>query len=241
MVQLTTRERVDAFWSQTLAVDSAALHSPGVHARPNPPDRQGWRGIYVLAFDKAANVFAPTDLLPTIQARAVDDDAEAALDPLVWAAELGPVRSTVLGPSVHFYRDHADGLKAYASGRRINPRDAQALAALRGAVPHDEWEASGFTAQSGLLFGLFSDDGRILAAANLTPGPDSATDVGVVVHPEARGRGYDVQVAAAATLQAIAIHGIARYRALAEDPGALALATTLGCSEYGRSLVIYLG
>jgi hypothetical protein len=241
MVQLTTRERVDAFWSQTLAVDSAALHSPGVHARPNPPERSRWRGIYVLAFDKAANVFAPADLLPAISARAVDYDADAALDPTVWAAELGGIRSTVLGPSVHFYRDNADGLSAFAAGRRINPRDAHALAELRGAVPPADWEAASFTAQSGLLFGLFGDDGRILAAANLTPGPESASDVGMVVHPMARGRGYEVQVAAAATRQAIAIHGVARYRANAHDPAALAVAATLGYSEYGRSLVIYLG
>jgi GNAT superfamily N-acetyltransferase len=239
MVQLTTRERVDAFWSQTLAVDSAALHSPGVHARPNPPERSGWRGIYVLAFDKAANIFCPSDLLPAIRARAVDYDAEAALEPAVWRAELGTVRSVLFGPSIHHYRDTRDGLADFAAGRRINPRDAQALGALRGAVSHEEWSAAGFVAQSALLFGLFEDD-RLMAAANLTPGPDSATDVGVIVHPEARGRGYEARVAATAALQAIAIHGVARLRALADDPTMLAVASTLGFTEYGRNLVIFL-
>jgi hypothetical protein len=80
-----------------------------------------------------------------------------------------------------------------------------------------------------------------MAAANLTPGPDSATDVGLVVHPEARDRGFEVRVAAAATIQAIAIHGVARYRALADNPTQLAVASVLGFTEYGRSLVIYLG
>lgn len=239
MVQLTTRERVDVFWSQTLGVDSAALHSPGVHAQPNPPDRDSWRGIYVLAFDKAVNIFCPTDLLPAIQARTVDYDAEAALDPAVWKAELGSVRSVLFGPSVHHYRDTREGLAEIAAGRRINPRDAHALAALRGAVSHEEWSSAGFAAQSGLMVGLFEGD-HLIAASNLTPGPDAATDVGVVVHPLARGRGYEVRVAAAAALQAIAIHGVARLRALANDPTMLGVASTLGFTEYGRNLVIFL-
>jgi hypothetical protein len=241
MVQLTTRERVDAFWSQTLGVDSAALHSPGVHAQPNPPDRANWRGIYVLALGKAVNIFAPTDLLSTIEERARNYDVDDALDPDVWVSELGEVRSVLFGPSVHHYRDSPEGLSLFAAGRRINPRDSRALAALRAEIPHDEWSAAGFAGQPGLLFGLFDEDERMVAAANLTPGPDSATDIGVVVHPDARGLGHEMRLAATAALQALAIHGIARLRALAEDPTMCAVAQTLGFTEYGRNLVIYFG
>ena len=51
MVEITTRERVDAFWSSTLGVHVSDLHTPGIHVYPNPPQRELWRGIYVLAFD----------------------------------------------------------------------------------------------------------------------------------------------------------------------------------------------
>ncbi len=239
MVQLTTRERVDAFWSQTLGVDNAALHIPGVHAQANPPDRRTWPGIYVLAFDKAANVFTPPELLDPIRDRMGDLDAESALDPAVWTALLDNVPTVAFGPSVHHYLDDRAGLAERAGGRRINPRDAQALAVLRGAVPTEEWSAAGFTAQSVLLFGLFEGE-RLVAAANLTPGPDSATDVGIVVHPQERGRGYSVRIAAAAANQAIAMHGVARFRAQSHSPAMLAVARRLGFEEYGRNLVVYL-
>ena len=83
-----------------------------------------------------------------------------------------------------------------------------------------------------MLFGIFEGDGMV-AAANLTPGPDAATDVGIVVHPEARGKGYAMQIVAAAARQAILMHGIARFRALTHSPGTLAIAHRLGFQHYG--------
>jgi GNAT superfamily N-acetyltransferase len=239
MVPLPVRERVDAYWCDTLAIDSVALHTPGVRAFPNPPQRLTWRGIYVLAMDKAATVFAPADLLPQVQGWVGDMDADSALDPAIWSNRLPGNVALIWGPGVHTYRDHADGLAEQAAGRRINPLDAQALGQLRGAIAPQEWSAAGFNAQAAMLFGLFEGD-RLVAAANLTAGPDAATDVGIVVHPDERGRGHAVRIAAAAAKQAIAMHGIARFRALADSRSMLAIAETLGFSEYGRNLVVYL-
>jgi hypothetical protein len=239
MVPLHVRERVDAYWCDTLAIDSSALHTPGVHAYPNPPQRQAWRGIYVLAMDKAATVFAPTDLLPAVHGWVGDLDADSALDPATWSSRLAGNVSLIWGPGVHTYRDHAEGLAEQAAGRRINPLDAEALGRLRGAIPPQEWSAAGFNAQAAMLFGLF-DGERLVAAANLTSGPDAATDVGIVVHPDERGRGHALRIAATATKQAIAMYGIARFRALVSSRSMLAIAETLGFSEYGRNLVVYL-
>jgi GNAT superfamily N-acetyltransferase len=238
MVQLTTRERVDAFWSSTLDVDVSDLHTPGVRVRPNPPERATWRGVYVLAFDKAACVFAPDDLLDVVTAGAADNDAEAVLEPRCWDGVLDGIQ-LAFGPVVHFYRDHRDGLDELAQGRRINPQDSEALAALRGAVSAEEWMTAGFTAPPAMLFGIFEGE-QMVAAANLTSGPDAATDIGVVVHPQVRGQGYEVKIAAAAARQALLMHGIARFRALASDEAALSIAAALGLTEYGRNLAVYL-
>ena len=253
MVQLTTRERVDAFWATTLNVEVADLHTPGVHVRSNPPERADWRGIYVLTFDKAACVFAPVDLLDLVTPAVADLDAEAATDPATWHALLGEAVGLAFGPVVHHYLDDDAGLADIAAGRRINPDDAAALAALRGAVPPDEWVSAGFAAPAAMLFGIFRDLGsgsgqqlrdlgsgggqrRMVAAANLTTGPDAATDVGIVVHPDERGQGYAIQIAATATRQALQMHGIARFRVLATSTSTLAIAARLGF-EIGRAHV----
>jgi GNAT superfamily N-acetyltransferase len=239
MVQLTTHERIDRFWAGTLGIEVASLHTPGVGVHPNPPDRATWRGIYVLAFDKAACVFAPRDLLDTVTRAVADTDADTLLETTVWHELLGEHIHAAFGPVSHFYRDEPSGLEGLAVGRRINPRDSDALGALRGAVHAREWLTAGFTAQPAMLFGLFEGD-QMVAAANLTSGPDAATDIGIVIHPDARGKGYGVRIAATAARQALLMHGVARLRALASSAPMVAVAKRLGFNEYGRNLEIYL-
>jgi GNAT superfamily N-acetyltransferase len=238
MVQVTTRDRVDAFWSKTLGLDVSDLHYPGVRVRPNPPEREAWRGIYVMAFE-GATVFAPADLIDLVRSAIDGWDADALLEPDTWRGALGDRLNSAWGPVKHYYLDQRDGLDQVARGRRINPNDAAALASLRAAVQPLEWLTTGFTAQPSVLFGIFEEE-QMVAAANLTTGPDSATDVGFIIHPDSRGKGYGMQIAATAARQAILMHGVARFRALTSSPSTMAIAQKLGFSEYGRNLAAYL-
>lgn len=239
MVEPTFRERVDAFWSGTLGIGAAELHTPGTHVYPHPPQRELWRGIYVLDLDGAVTVFAPADYLDKVTTGTAGLDAEQMLTPATWYALLGDAVRAAYGPIEHNYLTDRTGLADIAGGRRINPRDAEALGALRGAVSAAEWAETGFTGQPAMLFGIFDGD-RMVAAANLTAGPEAATDIGIVVHPEARGRGLALQIVATAAKQAIAMHGIARFRALAYSKGTRAVANRLGFQPYGRNLAAYL-
>jgi GNAT superfamily N-acetyltransferase len=242
MVELTTRERVDAFWSSTLGVSVADLHTPGTRVYPNPPQRELWRGIYVLAFDDAVSVFAPTELVDGVSRAIADHERERLVETKTWQALLGDHMQSAYGPILHHYLRDARPLASIsqaAGARRLNPGDSAALAGLRSAVSHAEWTETGFTGQPALLFGIFEGD-RLMACANLTPGPDAASDVGIVVHPEARGKGYAMKIVAVAARQAIMMHGIARFRALTDSPGTLAIAHKLGFEHYGTNLAAYL-
>jgi GNAT superfamily N-acetyltransferase len=238
MIRLTTRERVDAYWAETLGVDPSDLHVPGTRVRPNPPDRASWRGIYVLSFDKAAVVFAPSNLVELVAAVS-QLDADTVLEPPVWHDLLGTAVHVAVGPVLHQYLDERQGIGEVAAGRRLNPGDSAALADLRGAVTSDEWAGGGFTAQPAMLFGLFEGD-QMLAAANLNAGPDAATDIGLLVHPRVRGRGYGMRIAATAAKQALLMHGVARLRTPVSSRAGRALAERLGFSEYGRNLAVFL-
>ena len=140
---------------------------------------------------------------------------------------------------MHHYRDDPNGLEELSAGRRLATHDTQAIGELRSALPTPEWTSAGFADQPTVLYGIFDGD-HLVAAANLTSGPDAATDVGMVVHPQARGKGYGVQVAAAAAHEAIVTHGIARFRVLATSRPTLAIAAKLGFEPYGRNLTAYL-
>ncbi|HEY7225933.1 MAG TPA: GNAT family N-acetyltransferase [Micromonosporaceae bacterium] len=250
MVDQSTRDRVDAFWSSTLDTAVADLHAPGVWVRANPPARRGWRGIYVLAFE-GVTVYTPEDLLDRVSGAVGGLSADQVIESRTWQELLGGVAQTVFGPVRHYYLDRTDGLAERAAGRRLNPTDSDALGKLRTALPAQEWQVTGFTGQPAMLFGIFEGE-ELIAAANLTAGPsvprgpgeqvspEAATDVGIVIHPDARGRGYGGRIAALAARQAIAMYGVARYRALTSNPSTVAIADRLGFQEYGRNLVAYL-
>jgi GNAT superfamily N-acetyltransferase len=236
MVQVTSRQRIDAFWSNTLGVDELQFRTPGVQVFPNPPQRSIWRGIYVLVFDKSACVLTPPDLLETVSTAVASAGTDSVVDPETWRTMAGVTIASVLGPVLHHYRDDVAGLDEGPAVRAVELSEAADLAT---AVPAREWLSAGFGEEPGTVFGYFDGD-RLMAASNLTPGPDAATDVGFVVHPEARGKGYGVQVVAAAARRAIELHGIARFRVLATSQSTLAIATKLGFEPYGRNLTVYL-
>jgi hypothetical protein len=246
MVEQLTRDRVDAYWSSTLQTSVADLHAPGVRVRMNPPARQSWRGIYVLAFE-GATVFGPPDHVQSLAAAVGRLGADDVIEAKTWQDVLSDSAQIIFGPVRHYYLDRVDGLAEVAEGRRLNPTDSDALGTLRAAIPAQDWLITGFTGQPAMLFGIF-EGADLVAAANLTSGPNAkgepsahaATDIGVVIHPQARGRGYGTRMAALAARQAIVMYGVARYRALTLNPSTVGIADRLGFAEYGRNLVAYL-
>jgi hypothetical protein len=189
--------------------------------------------------------------VPALTAAVTGLSPDELLEAKTWHEVLGVSAQTIFGPVQHYYLDSTDGLADLAAGRRLNPNDSDALGALRSALTVQEWLITGFTGQPAMLFGIFEND-RMVAAANLTSGPsaqrgssptaasEAATDIGVVIHPEARGKGHGLRIAALAARQAIAMYGMARYRALSSSPSTAAIADRLGFAQYGRNLVAYL-
>jgi hypothetical protein len=232
-------ERVDAYWADAFGVTPADLHEPGVRVRTHRPDRAGWQAVHALVIGDAANVFAPQALCPELATAVVGCAAQDVLDPAAWRRVLGDRVGSVLGPAVHLYLTDRSGLAEFADGRRLNPGDTGALARLRATVDAQEWEHAGFGDRAATLFGLF-DGETLLAAANLTPGPGGASDVGVLTRPDVRGKGYGLRVAANAAAQAVRMCGIARYRVHASYTGSLSIAQRLGFVEYGRSTSVTL-
>jgi hypothetical protein len=187
----------------------------------------------------AANVLAPADMVAPLSAAIAGLRPETVLDPAMWRSLLGDHMTSSLGPAVHLYLANRSALAAVAEGRRLNPGDTTALASLRATVEAQEWEYAGFGGQAVTLFGLF-DGESLVAAANLSPGPGGASDVGVLTRPDVRGKGYGERVAALAAAQAVAMCGIARYRVLVDYAASLGIAQRLGFAEYGSNLTVNL-
>jgi RimJ/RimL family protein N-acetyltransferase len=140
----------------------------------------------------------------------------------------------VFGPSRHAYLDSPPPPPA------VDVREAaydEVESHLREICGEGDWAESGFAEPADRCF-VAEQDGRIVAAANLTPWRGHPADVGVLVSPEATGRGLGTAVAARAAAVVIELGGIARYRALETNTPSLRIARKLGFTPYGRNVVV---
>ena len=80
----------------------------------------------------------------------------------------------------------------------------------------------------------------MVAAARCRPGWGETAHVGVVTHPDHRGRGYGRAVVSATTAQALADGFIVLYQTALVNRPSVALATGLGYREYATHLAVRL-
>lgn len=218
---------VDEYWAGVFGCPVGQLWSPGcsVSASDMP-------GVYVLVHGDSCRITAPAAWVPTLVDLTWAMTAAEALQPGRWLELLAP-GTVVHGPSVHAYLASTADLP--------DPDDVvevghDALTDLRAACPRTEWGEGGF-GDTGRFFGLYRV-GTLVAAGNLTDWRDVPSDVGLVTHPDHRGHGYGLRVAAHAARTAVADAGIARYRALAANLASRRIARRLGFVDYGGYLMI---
>ena len=155
---------------------------------------------------------------------AVARDASPAevLDPQRWApVAAGPVA----GPVDHWWADRGTELAGDVDALEDSRRRS-----LAATVSEDVWREAGFDRPLQASFGVVEDD-TVLAASVVTALWGWPLDVGVVVRPDARGRGLGRRVAQAALAAAVGLSGFAAFRVDRGNPAAQRIAAGLGLDE----------
>ena len=225
-MEATTRSRIDGHWSRRFGVPIPGLAPVTVAAS----GRHGDAALIVLLGDHAY-VDAPLAHLDAVAPLALAHTPGALLDPAVWASV---ATGDVLGPADHFWADHGTPLLLGADP--LDPGDTEEL---REVVTDAEWREAGFDRCAHASFGIV-EDGRLLAASVLTTLWGWPVDVGVLVAPDARGRGLGARVASAALAAGVGVSGFAAFRAARSNAPSRALAARLGLEAYGANLAVPL-
>lgn len=224
---------VDRYWAEVFGcpVDELWPATPMVSAHSGLGD---YPGIYALALDEAVRISAPAPMVAELDAMLPAWPGDL-LDPRTWRAVLGDRVSVVHGPSAHHYLNVTDG----HVGSEVREVSAAQLEPLRSACPAADWGEGGFGEPDGRCFARWKD-GHLVAAGNLTVWRGRPSDVGLVTHPDHRGRGYAEEVARHVATVAVQTAGVARYRALTTNVPSLGIARRLGFGEYGRNIAVRL-
>ncbi|HST62472.1 MAG TPA: GNAT family N-acetyltransferase [Longimicrobium sp.] len=242
MLAPATIDTVDGYWAAFLGVPRSRLRPPHPLAIPHAAELSGYRGIYVQAFGAAPLVSLPAELfVPCGQAAAeaaaqgLEEDADR------WRAVFGERVDRLVGPAVISYADAGTfrGVSIAAELRPLTEADRPALAALRGAMPAEEWDHGGGEYDGTTVFGAFLD-GVLAARAGYEVWAGRIAHLGAVTHPAHRGRGLGAAVFASATRAALEAGLVAQHRALQSNTNSLRIARRLGFVPCATSLAVRL-
>lgn len=221
-------EEVVAVWSEAFGID---VGRPGFHIAAPGPSFADRPRLFLLELPGSAALSCPPGLADEV-------------GPLVHAGGAGGLARwaaardlTMLGPSVHAYAPAGAHFRPDARVRRLAAGDTSALQALRDAAGGEAWAEGGFEPLPECCWGFF-DAEVLVAAGNMTDFAGRPADVGLVTHPDHRGRGA-ASALTGAMCQA-AGPGLLRYRALASNLASRRVAGRLGFVDYGTNLVVRL-
>ncbi len=221
-----TRRRVEGHWARRFGMPVPGLAPVMVGSTGRHLDN-----ALVLLLGDHAYVDAPPAHLDALAAAVGGLPPAALLDREVWTPWAS---GAVLGPADHFWADHSTPLGADA-----DPLDAAGRDALGRHVSEHDWREAGFDREVQASFGVV-EDGEVVAASVVTPLWGWPLDVGVLVRPDARGRGHGRRVAEAALAAAVGLSGFAGYRVDRGNEPSRAIARRLGLVPYGANLSVSL-
>lgn len=230
-VQRQTEEFLHQWWADRFGIDRTAVWA-SVTARPHG-SLGDYPGFFVAWRDAGVHVSVPGGVDPgAVEDTLAGHPIEDLQRPAFWHDFARPRGLAVIGPSSHLYLDLDPGDDTGA----VTPTEAE-LGSLRERVGDDDWREAGFADDPPQAFGL-REAGALVAAANLNLFDGLPRNVGVLVAPDARGRGLAAVVARAATSYAVREHDVAWWGARDSNVASLATAHRLGFEPFCAQLAV---
>jgi len=240
-VNETVKAAVDATWAALFGLSPADFYQDSVHVLADTDADD----VVSVMVDRACVVRVPDHLAAAAQdvfGSLTAGEAFAA-DPL---ERLVRDRGEVVGLSWHHYGNR-ESLHSRPDPRVTQvPGDDVALMSFLEANSIEDWAESGFprhppgSVRSDVEYWLMRDQGRVVAAGNMTQWRGVPADVGVLVAPAERGWGFASQLVGAMLDDSLPKVEVVRYRALSTNAASLAVAERIGFSRYGGNYLARL-
>lgn len=209
--------RVLALWGSTLGVDADALDQDGLVVVSDGRGFAAERRAMVRTARGTLLLAAPAEALV------------AAADPGAYVIDVAD-RAHGIG-LLHYHAAACVG-KPDMRTRVLGVADRPLLDALQHATGDAATEEADVDVNHPLAVGIV-EDGQLLAIASLLDDGESAVDVGVLVAPEARGRGLGAAVVADVTRRATGSGRLVQYRCNLENEASAKLARRCGFALWG--------
>jgi GNAT superfamily N-acetyltransferase len=239
----TLEAAVDAAWGELLGCSPDLFHAPGAHLVPGGEELAGRERVLMFRVDVATLVYCPERLRGRAASLIAETPPDDAFGVALCARIADVTESEVHGPAWHGFVDRARFVPAGGGdGRRLDRHDPL-FDELRRACGDDDWSEGGFfeeaTAFDDVRYAI-EEEGRLVAAGNMTAYRGRPADVGLVTRPDARGKGLAKRLAVKMVSDALPTVEIVRYRALTTNTASLRVARSLGFEGRGQNYRVRL-
>ena len=230
--------RVDRYWRVTFGSPPEQYEREGVVVVPHPQKLAGRKGAWILSRGAKTAVIVPADMVADVALRSKNLPPAAMLERVAVVNVFGREISRLVGPSYQGFLER-DGFRPSpdASVRPLTPDDRATVAKFLNARDEAERSDSGLTSDNPALFGRFEGE-TLVALGGILPWASYAANLGVIVHPLHRGRGFAKTVTSAVIEGILAQDKVVLYQTLLGNQAAVRLAASLGCEEYARMLYV---
>jgi RimJ/RimL family protein N-acetyltransferase len=233
MIASDTRKKVDAFWADYFGASPADLNGKKTLVFPHKA-LESYDGVLVFRHADACLVSVPENTPDIERERLRKATPDQAFEPDFLARNFVVWKDRVSPPAWVGVCDPADFKDAPSAARLLAKSDEDAVGRLAEGCGETAWTQSKLALEREHNFGLFEGRDLVAASGYLVMG-NALAYVGVITHPQHRGKGHARKVAAASIRNAFERGLVPMWRTPHANEAAIALAKSLGFSHYAST------
>jgi len=233
-------ERVDEYWSDRFGLEPGALYREGITVVPDAQSRED-NFAYVFVRGATCILSVGPAFVEATGERVRDFGVPHALlrDENLNVVFDRRIHHTV-GPAYQGYAEKEDFLPRVSGAvRHLGTGEHHLLERLKSGCEPIAWQHSRVDATDSPVFAYFVS-GDVVAIAHYSMWAAGVASIGVVTHPSHRSRGYGRFAVSAAMAHALEHGRLVVYQTLTSNVPSVALATSLGCRDYARTVAVHL-
>lgn len=234
-----TRFKVYKDWAERFDCDISSMTIPNVIVREHSKILKGYNGIYCFFNGTTSIISSPTKYTSQIKRAINGRQPMETFDANFLINSIGLSKYKVIGPAFQGYIDRDSFLKASSLEvvELVTSHQLALLNDLRESCSETEWEHSSLEINRQPILARISD-ARIIAAGSWREEESGFLSIGIISHPDYRGKGHAKAVVSALTRKGLENGFTMHYQTLMSNISSVAIAKSLGFEKIACTLAI---
>lgn len=239
MVHEKTRNRVYKNWAEQFQCEISDLMTPRLIVQQHLGSLREYCGIYCFYNGTTCIISAPTEYVSEIKLATTEFGPSEAFDAELLTRLSRAENYKIIGPAYQGYVDKSSFIEQQTHDvvDLVNEHHLDALEEFRLSCNETEWAHSDIELHRQPILARFYD-GKIVAAGSWREESKDILSLGIISHPNHRGKGHGKAVVSALTSKGLKTDAIMHFQTLNSNRASVELARSLGYKELASTVAI---